>query len=135
MQTAGRPVPTESQEQQALFDWARAECGRWPELKLMYHVPNEGKRSAATGRKLRAEGLRAGVPDVVLPVARGGQHGLYIEMKRTQGGRVSPAQAEWIEALAAQGYRAVICRGLDAARREILRYLNDEPTRKTDEED
>lgn len=78
------PVPTESQEQQRLFQWARMESGRFPELELLYHIPNEGKRSRATGRRMVAEGLKKGVPDICLPVARGGSHGLYIELKRTK---------------------------------------------------
>ncbi len=41
------PVPTESEEQQALFDWAERLTYLYPELELMYHIPNEGKRSKA----------------------------------------------------------------------------------------
>lgn len=83
--TQTAPVPTETVEQQWLFQWARAEAGRHPELALMYHIPNEGKRSRTGGQRAVAEGLKSGVPDICLPVARGGAHGLYIEMKRQQG--------------------------------------------------
>lgn len=79
------PIPTESEEQQTVMEWAEAASGRWPELRLLYHVPNEGQRSMATGGRLRAEGLKSGVPDLCLPSAHGQYHGLYIEMKRTQG--------------------------------------------------
>ena len=85
------PVPSESVEQQRLFLWARMQSGKYPCLTLMYHIPNEGKRSRATGGRLRAEGLKAGVPDICLPVACGGCHGLYIELKRQHGGRLLPA--------------------------------------------
>lgn len=81
------PIPTESEEQQAVMKWAAAASGRWPELRLLYHVPNEGQRSMATGGRLRAEGLKSGVPDLCLPSAHGQYHGLYIEMKRTQGSK------------------------------------------------
>lgn len=121
--TGSNEVPTESMEQQWLFQWARMSEGRYPELALMYHVPNEGKRSRATGGRLRAEGLRSGVPDICLPVARGGYHGLYIELKRRKGGRVTEAQEEWIAGLRAQGYRAEVCRGFDEASDVILAYL------------
>lgn len=53
-----------------------------PELQLLYHVPNEGKRTWRTGARLKSEGLKPGVPDLCLPVARGKYHGLYVELKR-----------------------------------------------------
>ena len=117
-------VPTESEEQQALFRWAQLQSGRYPELKLLYHIPNEGFRSPATGARLRAEGLRRGVPDICLPAARGGYHGLYIELKRTKGGVASAEQLGWLVALREAGYAATICRGWDDARRRILEYLD-----------
>ena len=117
------PVPSESVEQQRLFLWARMQSGKYPCLTLMYHIPNEGKRSRATGGRLRAEGLKAGVPDICLPVARGGCHGLYIELKRQHGGRLLPAQAEWMEKLKAQGYQVALCHGWEAASEIILEYL------------
>ena len=54
------PVPTESEEQQALFEWAERLCFRYPELALLYHIPNEGKRSKATGARLKKEGMKSG---------------------------------------------------------------------------
>lgn len=118
------PIPTETAEQQTLFQWARMMCGKWPELKLLYHIPNEGKRSQKTGARMKAEGLKKGVPDICLPVARGGNHGLYIELKRVENSRVTQEQLEWIEALMAQGYVAAVCRGCDEAIRLITDYLN-----------
>lgn len=117
------PIPTESEEQQAVMEWTEAASGRWPELRLIYHIPNEGLRSMATGGRLRAEGLKSGVPDLCLPVARAGYHGLYIEMKRTKGGRTSPEQKEWLAALEAEGYQTALCRGADAAIEIITDYL------------
>lgn len=118
------PVPLETAEQQALFKWAEVMCYRWPELRMMYHIPNEGKRSRRTGARLKAEGMRGGVPDICLPVARGGHHGLYIEMKRVKNSRVTKEQLEWIEDLVAQGYVAAVCRGCDEAISLITRYLS-----------
>ena len=115
------PVPSESVEQQNLFRWAAV---RWPkEMRLLYHVPNEGKRRRANGARLKAEGLRAGVPDINLDVARGEYHGLRIEMKRRRGGRVSPEQAAWLEALREQGYAAVVAYGWEEAADAIEKYL------------
>ena len=119
------PVPSESVEQQNLFRWAAVSAAaRWPkEMRMLYHVPNEGKRSRATGARLKAEGLRAGVPDINLDVARGEYHGLRIEMKRRRGGRVSPEQAAWLEALREQGYAAVVAYGWEEAADAIEKYL------------
>ena len=113
----------ESQEQQLLFEWAALSAGKWPELALMYHIPNGGSRSKAEAGRFKAEGVKSGVPDICLPAARGGYHGLYIELKRVKGGRVSPAQQGWIAALRDQGYCACVCKGWDDAAHIIKAYL------------
>jgi hypothetical protein len=119
-------VPTESQEQQMLFQWAAWQSGKYPELALMYHTPNGGHRSKAEAGRFKAEGVKAGVPDIFLPVARGRWHGLYIELKRQRGGKVSDHQKEWLEALEAQDYLVGVCKGWEAASKAILKYLNGE---------
>lgn len=117
-------VPTEEQEQIALFNWAAwISNTKWPELELMYHVPNGGYRNKAEAGRFRAQGVKSGVPDIVLPVARGGYHGLYIELKRTVGGRVSEEQREWLDRLTAQGYYTAVCRGWEEAKNVIEGYL------------
>lgn len=76
------PYPThqsESVTQICLFRWAAFMQGQYPELALMYHIPNEGKRSRSAGARMKQEGLKPGVPDVCLPVPRGPYHGLYGE--------------------------------------------------------
>ena len=118
------PIPPEREAQQAVMKWAEAASGKWPELRLLYHVPNEGRRSMATGGRLRAEGLKSGVPDLCLPSAHGEYHGLYIEMKRTKGGRATPEQKEWLEMLEEEGYKTEICNGADAAIKAIGTYLS-----------
>lgn len=112
----------ESEHQQALFQWATLAAGGIPELKLMYHVPNGGKRDHAEAACLNAEGVKPGVPDIVLPVARGRYHGLYIELKAA-GGKPTENQIEWLNSLSGQGYHAVICYGWTAARTVIEEYL------------
>jgi hypothetical protein len=57
-----------------------------------------------------------------LPVARGGYHGLYIELK-TGKGRTSESQDWWIDKLTIEGYKAVVCRGWEAAKDMIEEYL------------
>lgn len=117
-------IPTEADEQKALFRWADAARCKYPELELMHHIVNEGRRDGRTGYNLRLMGMKRGVPDVCLPVARGGFHGLYVEMKRVKGGRPSPEQYWWREKLREQGYRAEICYGWEDAARVIREYLD-----------
>lgn len=114
--------PTESESQIALMEWSKWMAPRHPELLLLYHIPNEGKRSYRTGAKMKAEGLKSGVPDLCLPVARRGHHGLYIEMKR-QGNKPTENQEWWLEALAHQGYRTTVAYSTDEAINAIRTYL------------
>lgn len=118
-----RVCPNEGEEQATLFSWAKMQSWRWPELALMFHVPNGGSRKKSEAARFKAEGVKAGVPDVFLPVPRGGFHGLFLELKRQKGGRVSPEQEDWIRRLNGQGYRAVVCRGWQEAAEEISSYL------------
>lgn len=90
----------------------------YPCLRLMYHVPNEGKRTKATAAKMKRIGLKKGVPDICLPVARGGFHGCYIEMKAV-GGKATKEQCEYLDALRLEGYLA---RSASDTRRHRRRY-------------
>jgi hypothetical protein len=117
------PVPTESQEQQALFEWADRLCFKYPELALLHHIPNEGKRSKTTGRKLKREGMKSGVPDIHLPVARGKFHSLYIELKRRKGSSTSKEQEMWLQLLGKYGNKAIRCYGWEEAAKVIVEYL------------
>lgn len=121
--TARLPIPSEHIEQMRLFTWAHYAQRIYPCLRTLYAIPNGGARHAAVAAKLKAEGVKPGVPDICLPVARGSYHGLYIELKRQRGTRPSPEQAFWLAGLAHAGYRAIWCRGWEAARDEILAYL------------
>lgn len=116
-------APTESVEQICLFRWAMFEEGAYPQLALLYHIPNGGKRSITTAKRLKAEGVKPGVPDIHLPVARKGYHGLYIELKRQVGNSTTETQDNWLEALNAEGYLAIVCRGWEEASKRILEYL------------
>lgn len=116
-------VQTEHVEAVMLMRACRALEARLPELALLHAIPNGGKRARRTAANLKAEGVKAGVPDYFLPVARGGAHGLYVELKRTQGGRVSPEQRAWLSALEGQGYRVAVAMGWEQAFDEIRDYL------------
>ncbi len=119
-------IPTEDEEQEALFRWLAFASNRQPELRLMIHIPNEGKRSERQGAKMKKIGLRKGVPDLFLPVPKGKYHGLWIEMKRMKGSKTSKEQKEWIEALNRQGYFAAVCLGWLEAKQTIERYMKGE---------
>lgn len=116
-------TPREGMEQATLFNWAKMQSWKYPELDLMYHIPNGGKRSASEAARFKAEGVKSGVPDIFLPVPRGGKHGLYIEMKRQKGGSVSDNQEDWIGKLREQGYQVEVCKGWEAASKVIVSYL------------
>ena len=113
---------SEHQEQTALIAWATLAARVYPALRLLFAIPNGGARDAVTGALLKAEGVRPGVPDLCLPVARHGYHGLYIEMK-DRGGKVSRAQRVWMTDLAAEGYRVEVCYGWEQARETLESYL------------
>jgi len=118
-------LPTEAQEQEALFAWAEWQLGKHPELALLHHIPNGGSRHPAEARRLKAQGVKPGVPDLCLPVARGGYHGLYIELKRSGGGRLSNDQREWLASLSDAGYLAVVAHGYEEAERVLAGYLEE----------
>jgi len=113
---------SEHDEQVALFQWAKLNEDRYPELALMYANPLGGKRPRRTAARMKAEGARAGVPDITLPVARCGFHGMYIEMKFGKG-RLTPAQDWWLDQLIEQNYNCVVCYGFEDARQQIVNYL------------
>lgn len=101
--------PSEHAIQTAMVEWSVRAAGAIPELRLLYAVPNGGARNLIVARKLKAEGVKPGVPDLHLPVARLGFHGLWIETK-TKVGRVSPDQRVWHAALREQGHLVVVVR-------------------------
>ncbi len=115
-------IDHEDGAQEALFSWAGYQLGRYPELKLLYHIPNGGKRDRGTAIALKRQGVKAGVPDLHLPVARGGYHGLYIELKVGKN-TATKNQKEWIEELLKQGYYATVCYGWEKAAETLINYL------------
>jgi len=115
----------ESDHQIALFQWAKLMQAQHPELSLLHSIPNGGKRSIREAARLKKEGALAGVSDIFLPVARGGFHGLYIELK-VKGGRTSDSQKWWIEQVSLQGYLATTCFGWVEASEVIKKYLKEE---------
>jgi hypothetical protein len=116
-------VSDESGHQEAIFSWCDYNRGRYPELKLLYHVPNGGKRDAATARALKRQGVKAGISDLVLPVASAGYHGLYVELK-APGGSLEQSQIDFLQEVDNQGYLALVCVGWQAAVQTLSVYLD-----------
>lgn len=123
--SASRPRDAEGSEQADLIKLVRAAFPK--EGALLIHIPNGGSRkNAFEGWRLKEQGVRAGVSDLFLPIARGGFHGLWIEFKASPPytARVTPTQEEWIELMIQQNYKASICIGIDSAFEEIKSYLS-----------
>ncbi len=109
----------EHQEQAALIKWC--EYKGYP-FNLIFAIPNGGHRHKAVAAKLKAEGVKSGVPDLFLPVAAWRKHGMYIEMKSKKG-KVTRNQRIWIDKLRKEGYQVVVCYSFDEARIDIEEYL------------
>ena len=124
-------IQHEHYEQVNLFRWAAMLTPTHPELGLIFAIPNGGHRHIITAKKLKAEGVKSGVPDIFLAYPRqgsqwpnsGAAHGLFIELKKENGGRLSEHQSEWIMKLNNAGYKCAVCHGWVHAAQEICDYL------------
>jgi len=125
---------TEHGEQAALFCWASLpeQQERYPQLYWMFAIPNGGERNKAVASMLKAEGVKSGVADVFLPIARKKGYtgrvfyGLFIEMKRANGvpSDIKPKQKEFAEHVMAEGYSHVVAFGWRQAVAAIENYLD-----------
>lgn len=108
----------ESEEQAALFDWADYK----PELEWMFAIPNGGSRNPIEAKNLKRQGVRAGVSDIALLLARGKYHALLIELKV---GKNIPTkeQVKFLLHHNINGYCGVICYGAEEAIEVICKYL------------
>jgi hypothetical protein len=123
---------SEHEEQVALFAWADLMVTQYPELEFMFAIPNgaklpwrrnsKGKRYSPEAMNLKREGLLPGVPDVMLPCARGIYFGLFVEMKYGTN-KPSEAQREVMAYLNKAGYKVAVCYDWEEASRTILWYL------------
>ena len=90
----------------------------WPGV-LIHAIPNGGVRSKATAGRLKAEGVVSGVPDLFVPAWR-----LWVEMKRSKGGSLSPEQKDIIKQLESVGYWVIVGKGADDAKRQISAFFD-----------
>ena len=113
----------EHQHQKALVAWAGYAAAADPRLRLLYAVPNAAKRGPAVAGRMKAEGLRAGVPDLHLPIPIGKWAGLWIEMKAGKN-KPTAEQDYWLESLTEYGHACAVCYGWEAAKAAIEAYLS-----------
>ena len=123
MKYSAAKQPTEHTEQVLFVQWTLRMQKHVPELGLMFAIPNGGKRSKFAAARLKLEGVKSGVPDLMLPVARQNCHGLFIEMKRIKDGSLSKNQKDFIAELRAQGYKVEVAEGFEKAKQIIIDYF------------
>ena len=116
-------TPSEQSEQKWLIEWSQQPSIRaqYPELALLYHIPNENK-DKITATILKTIGVKKGVPDLHLPVPSGKYHSLYIEMKAIDG-KPEPDQLWWRDKLIENGNAHAICYGWKHASEVLEWYL------------
>lgn len=105
--------------QSACVNWFRYQYPKY----LIYAIPNGGERNAIVAAKLKKEGVLAGVPDLHIPIARKGFHGLYIEMK---AGKNKPTdnQQTIMDKLRNEGYKCEVCWNLGDFMKTVTSYFN-----------
>lgn len=106
---AAKPHLSEAEEQCKLMAWAEycVWAGVYPELALLFAIPNGGKRNAAEAAHLKRQGVKSGVPDLCLAVPRGQYHGLYIELKVGKN-KPTDNQIGWLRLLKQHGYAVAV---------------------------
>jgi hypothetical protein len=109
-------IPTEHEEQVGLLQWWK---NRFPTI-LLFSIPNGGKRAISVAKRLKAEGQTPGIPDLFCP-----KYLLWVEMKRTKGGKLSPEQEKIIKYLKLIGHTVIIGKGATDASKQILTFLKD----------
>ena len=93
----------------------------------IFAIPNGEARSRTVGARLKLEGVSPGVPDLFVP-----EWGLWVEMKRTKGGSVSPVQKDWHNYLRSTGQRVIVAYGFEDAKRQVQALTGDgSPLRRT----
>jgi hypothetical protein len=114
MATTTEPIPSEDREQMPFVQWFRRT---YPDVRI-FAIPNGGHRHPAVAAKLKATGVSSGVPDLFIPAWK-----LWIEMKRVKGGTVSAEQKDWIKYLEEVGYCVKVCKGAEAAKKQIQAFV------------
>lgn len=118
-----RTRSTEEAIHRACIQWVALQSARHPLLRWLAHVPNGGKCPRSEAGKLRAMGVRPGLPDILLPRRSGLWTGLAVEIK-SPSGRLSKSQQEWLAALAQDGWLTAVVRSVDEFQQVCSCFLN-----------
>lgn len=108
--------------QVAFFNWCWAKENKYPALRNVFAIPNGGARDVRVAAKMKAEGVRKGVLDVMIAHPSNGLHGLFIEFKN-KGRKPTPEQLDWIARLTAAGYQCAVCYSWQEAAMVVEGYL------------
>lgn len=110
----------EHQEQVAFLNWFNG-IEKFRDL-IIFSIPNGGKRGFKTAVKLKLEGAKSGVPDlqILLPNSKT----VFIEMKKQEGGKLSPQQLEFIDKSQSLGHTVIVANGCNDASKQFIDYLN-----------
>lgn len=114
---------SEHHEQATLLQWCELNRAKYPQLRALFAVANGGHRHITIAKMMKAEGVKPGVPDLFLPFPFNGYAGMFLEMKKRVGGRLSAEQKEWRSMLSGYGYCVRVCEGWEVAVKEIVEYL------------
>lgn len=115
---------TEEQEQvRVIVWWSKNHESYGLPVFALFHIPNGGHRDKIAASRLKNMGLRPGVPDLCLAVKRSHYAGLYVELKRSDGGSTSSEQIDIIAFLILQGYCVKTAWGAEKAKDAIVEYL------------
>jgi hypothetical protein len=115
--------PSEHDEQVSLFNWMRRLENKYELLKFPFHVPNGGFRHISTAMRLKAEGVKPGVSDILILVPMHGFHGCIIEMKVGKN-KPTPDQRQFLDDCHNFGYSDHVCYSWLEAARIICQYFD-----------
>lgn len=108
-------IPTEHEEQCVFVNWFRRQ---YKGVRI-FAVPNAAKRSERLAAYLKAEGMTAGVPDLVVPEWK-----MMIEMKRIKNYTIFDSQKDWEEYLIEIGWTHIYGYGADDAIAKVKVYVS-----------
>jgi len=123
-------LPFEPRHQEVLPEWKeQTYVVEWANMnpiarECLLAIFNEGKRSIQRSVIMKRMGLRAGVSDLFMAYPTHGKHGLWIEMKKRRGSKISPEQRTWINRMNSLDYVAVVAYGWEHATKVIAQYLD-----------
>ena len=123
LQTKKRRHPRDEEHklQCSMVRWFRFTYPQY--AHCLFAVPNGGRRDAVTGAKMKAEGVLAGVSDLIL-LKRSEEYGALLIETKVKGNYQSQSQKEWQQKIEKEGYKYVVCRSLDEFQNQVTNYLD-----------